>query len=174
MNPEPTLAWRHRATRAALLHQGTRHPCARRRWTSMHQSVHVCLRTPQIRARKQGPRYRRTSRHWLQTNPPRPGTTFRRCVHQQVYCWCTAGWVSCSSSSAIMLSRRTRHVQAVAACHQTRPLLLSPPTLTARDHGIGRSRRGSRPSATKPGGEQQAVRHASGHRQQFRGARFEV
>jgi len=48
--------------------------------------------------------------------------------------------------------------------HQTRPLLLSPPTLTARDHGIGRSRRGSRPSATKPGGEQQAVRHASGHR----------
>jgi len=59
LNPEPTLAWRHRATRAALLHQGTRHPCARRRWTSMHQSVHVCLRTPQIRARKQGPRYRR-------------------------------------------------------------------------------------------------------------------
>ena len=34
----------------------------------------------------------------------------------------------------------------------------------ARDHGIGRPRRGSRLSATKPGGEQQASRRASGRR----------
>ena len=46
----------YRATRAALLHQGTRHPCARRQCTSMHQSVHVCLLTPQIRAHTRLPR----------------------------------------------------------------------------------------------------------------------
>jgi len=34
----------------------------------------------------------------------------------------------------------------------------------ARDHGIGRPMRGSRLSATKPGGEQQASRRASGRR----------
>ena len=35
--------------------------------------------------------------------------------------------------------------------------------LLARDHGIRRVRRGCRPSATKPGGEQQAFHRVSGH-----------
>ena len=42
--------------RAALPHQGTRHPSKRRQCTSMHQPVHVCLRTPQIRAHTRLPR----------------------------------------------------------------------------------------------------------------------
>ena len=37
-------------------------------------------------------------------------------------------------------------------------------SILARDHGIGRVRRGCRPSATKPGGERQAFRRVSGYR----------
>jgi len=37
-------------------------------------------------------------------------------------------------------------------------------SILARDHGIGRVRRGCRPSATRPGGERQAFRRVSGYR----------
>ena len=46
----------------------------------------------------------------------------------------------------------------------TRQHANTPKRLLARDHGIGRVRRGCRPSATKPGGERQAFRRVSGYR----------
>ena len=58
-----------------------------------------------------------------------------------------------------------QHANTQTRKHAKRfPLPISPKRLLARDHGIGRVRRGCRPSATKPGGERQAFRRVSGYR----------
>ena len=70
-----------------------------------------------------------------------------------------------SICSKLFDTQTRKHANTPTRQHAKRfPLPISPKRLLARDHGIGRVRRGCRPSATKPGGERQAFRRVSGYR----------
>ena len=78
----------------------------------------------------------------------------------------SAFWMSGLHAALLAVPHRHAAVRSRRQCRES-SLTYDPHPLRrrllARDHGIGRARRGGRPSATKPGGEQQAFRRASGH-----------
>ena len=79
----------------------------------------------------------------------------------------SAFWMSGLHAALLAVPHRHATVRSRRQCRES-SLTVDPHPLRrrllARDHGIGRVRRGCRPSATKPGGERQAFRRVSGYR----------
>ena len=79
----------------------------------------------------------------------------------------SAFWMSGLHAALLAVPHRHATVRSRRQCRESSLTVDPHPRrrrLLARDHGIGRVRRGCRPSATKPGGEQQAFRRVSCHR----------
>jgi len=81
----------------------------------------------------------------------------------------SALWMSGLHAELLAVSQRHATGRSRRQCRESSlmvdPLLLpvTAQDILARDHGIRRVRRGCRPSATKPGGEQQVFHRVSGH-----------